>query len=69
VPGVEWSPRWWLARGAWLVLWSVGLAAIAAYTGDEPFTAKLVLTFVGLMVIIYAVMFVTVRVLNRIGRS
>ena len=69
MPDVEWTVRWWLARVAWLVLWSVGLAAVAAYTGDEPFTAKLVLTFVGLFAIIYAVMFVTVRVLNRIGRS
>ena len=65
----ERTPRWWLARGVWLVLWSVGLAATAAYTGDEPFTAKLVLTFVALLLIIYAVMFVTMRVLNRIGRS
>ena len=69
MPGVEWSLRRWLLHGVTVVLWSVALAATAAYAWGEPFTATLVLTFVALFVIIHAVIFVTVRVLDRIGRS
>ena len=69
VTSAERTPRWWMWRTLTLILWSVGLAALTASTGDDRFTAKLVLIFFGLLLLIHAVMFITVRVLDRIGRS
>jgi uncharacterized membrane protein len=68
VPGAERSPQWWLWRGVTLVLWSVALAAIAAYTGEERFTVTLVLIFAAILVAIHAVLFAWGRVRARMGR-
>jgi uncharacterized membrane protein len=68
VADTEGFPRW-LWRGVTLVLWSVALAAIAAYTGEERFTATLVLTFAAILVLIHTVLFVIGRVRERTGRS
>ena len=67
MPGGERFPQW-LGRGVSWVLWSVDLAAIAAYTGDERFTATLVLTFAAILALLYALVFVGGRVLDRIRR-
>jgi hypothetical protein len=68
MPGSERSQRW-LWRGVTLVAWSLALAAIAAYTGDERFTATLVLTFAGIIALLQAAVFVMGRVWERIRRS
>jgi hypothetical protein len=58
----------WLWRGGTLILWSLGCAAIVSYTGDEPFTAKLVLTFAAIILAIHVVLFAGGRVLERLHR-
>jgi hypothetical protein len=68
MPGTERPPSFWLWRGGTLILWSLAAAAIAAYTGGERFTAKLVLTFAAIIVAIHAVLFVGGRVVDRIHR-
>jgi hypothetical protein len=67
MPGSERSNEW-LWRGVSWVLWSFALAAIVAYTDDEPFTAKLVLTFAGILALLYALLFVWGRVRDRFRR-
>jgi hypothetical protein len=57
-----------VSRAVSFVVCSLVLAAAASASG-ERFTVRLVLTFAAIMAIIYAVTFVTVRVLDRIGRS
>ena len=58
----------WLWRSATLILWSLGCAAVVSYTGDEPFTAKLVLTFAAIILAIHVVLYAGGRVLDRIHR-
>jgi hypothetical protein len=58
----------WLWRGATLILWAVGCAAVVSYTGDEPFTAKLVLIFAAIILAIHVVLFAGGRVLDRLHR-
>jgi uncharacterized membrane protein len=65
VPGAERSPQWWLLRGVTLVLWSVAAAGLAAYTGEERFTARLVLIFAGIILLIHVVIFVAGQVRDR----
>jgi hypothetical protein len=61
--------RQWLWRGVTVVAWSLAIAAIAAFTGDERFTATLVLTFAAIIALLHALVFVSGRVWARIRRS
>jgi hypothetical protein len=67
MPGNERSQEW-LWRGVAWIFWSVALAAIVAHTDDEPFTAKLVLTFAAILALLYALLFVWGRVRDRFRR-
>jgi len=64
----ERPPSFWLWRAGTLILWSLGCAAIASYTGDEPFTAKLVLTFAAIILAIHVMLFIGGRVLDSLHR-
>ena len=68
MPGPERTPQWWLMRTVTLVLWSVACAAIVAYTGDERFSAGLVLIFAAIILAIHVVLFAWSLARDRMGR-